>query len=67
MFHCLPSVIEIKKVAKKKIPPNSGQSWGVVGGGGRNGKWSHFPPFFVVVEPFSSLIVFLMYSLPLYA
>ena len=32
-----------KKKRQKKISPNSGHSRG---GGGQDGKWSHFPPLF---------------------
>ena len=42
MFHCLSNVIETKKTAKKFH-----LTWVTVGGGGgQDGKWSHFPPFF---------------------
>ena len=42
MFHCLPTVIETKKTYFFLFLSNSGHSWG--GGGGQDGKWSHFPP-----------------------
>ena len=42
MCHCVPNVIETKKT-QTKFSPNSGHNRG---GGGQDGKWSHFPPFF---------------------
>ena len=48
MFHCLPNVIETsKKKCQKFFLPNSGHTRG--GGGGQDGKWSHFPPFFLTL------------------
>ena len=38
----------IKKKRQKKISPNSGHSRG---GGGQDGKWSHFTPVFFLTLP----------------
>ena len=42
MIHCFPNVIETKKT-----------QFG--GGGSQDGKWSHFPPFFVTL-PFDKCV-----------
>ena len=41
----------LKKNAEKIISPN----WGHTRWGGQDGKWSHFPPFFLEPFPKSSL------------
>ena len=51
--HCLPNVIKTLKNAEK-ISPNSGHTRG--GGGGQDGKWSHFPPFFFPNPSLNELI-----------
>ena len=52
MFHYLPNTIEIQKTANKIH-----LTLVTIGGGGQDGKWSHFPPLFflnpslTIVEP----------------
>ena len=47
LFHCLPNLMKTLKKTPKKFHLTRVT---LGGGGGQDGKWSHFPPFFLELK-----------------